>query len=34
MKSDLYESIKEKFDKHNIEIPFPHRTIVYKNKED
>jgi len=33
MKSDLYESIKEEFDKHKIEIPFPYRTIVYKNKD-
>jgi len=27
---DLYESIKKRFDKESIEIPFPHRTIVYK----
>lgn len=33
MKSELYQSIKEEFDNQNIEIPFPHRTIVYKNKE-
>lgn len=32
MKSDLFESVKEEFDKNNIEIPFPYRTIVYKNK--
>ncbi|MFC2080465.1 mechanosensitive ion channel family protein [Bacteroidota bacterium] len=32
MKSDLYKSIKEKFDKNGIEIPFPYRTIVYKEK--
>lgn len=32
MKSDLFQSIKEQFDKNNIEIPFPYRTIVYKNK--
>ena len=30
MKCDLYKSIKEEFDKNKIEIPFPHRTIVYK----
>ena len=30
MKSDLFRSIKEQFDKNNIEIPYPHRTIVYK----
>ena len=32
LKTDLYKSIKEKFDQNGIEIPFPHRTIVYKNK--
>jgi small-conductance mechanosensitive channel len=34
MKCDLYKSIKSKFDANNIEIPFPHRTIVYKNKKE
>ena len=29
---DLYESIKKRFDKEGVEIPFPHRTIVYKNQ--
>ena len=29
---DLNKSIKEKFDKAKIEIPFPYRTIVYKKK--
>ena len=33
MKTDLYKSIKEQFDKQGIEIPFPYRTIVYKDKE-
>ncbi len=33
MSCDLYESIKKRFDREGIEIPFPHRTIVYKNKE-
>lgn len=32
MKCDLYESIKKRFDKENIEIPFPYRTIVYKDQ--
>lgn len=32
MKTDLNKSFKEQFDKHGIEIPFPYRTIVYKNK--
>ena len=33
MKCELYESIKKRFDKEGIEIPFPHRTIVFKDKE-
>jgi small-conductance mechanosensitive channel len=32
LKTDLYKSIKESFDRNGIEIPFPYRTIVYKNK--
>ncbi len=32
MSCDLYESIKKRFDKEGVEIPFPHRTLVYKNK--
>lgn len=31
MGCDLYESIKKRFDQQGVEIPFPHRTIVYKN---
>ena len=31
MGCDLYESVKNRFDKEGIEIPFPHRTLVYKN---
>ncbi|MFT4303889.1 MAG: mechanosensitive ion channel family protein [Candidatus Woesearchaeota archaeon] len=31
--TDLNKSIKERFDKEGIEIPFPYRTIVYKEKE-
>jgi small-conductance mechanosensitive channel len=34
MRCDLYKSIKDQFDKNNIEIPFPHRTIVYKNSSE
>lgn len=34
MGCELLESIKEKFEKENIEIPFPHRTIVYKEKKN
>ncbi|MEQ8243038.1 mechanosensitive ion channel family protein [Fulvivirga sp.] len=33
MKCDLNKSIKERFDKEGIEIPFPYRTIVYKDKK-
>lgn len=33
MKCDLYKSIKEHFDKAGIEIPFPYRTIVYKQEK-
>lgn len=32
MKCDLNKAIKERFDKEGIEIPFPYRTIVYKDK--
>ena len=31
--SDLNLSIKKRFDKEGIEIPFPYRTIVYKNQD-
>lgn len=31
MKCDILKSVKERFDKEGIEIPFPYRTIVYKN---
>lgn len=33
MKCDLYESIKKRFDKEGIEIPFPHRTMVFKETQ-
>lgn len=33
MKCDLYESIKKRFDKEGIEIPFPHRTMVFKEEQ-
>jgi small conductance mechanosensitive channel len=32
MGCDLLESIKERFEAEGIEIPFPHRTIIYKNE--
>lgn len=31
MLTDLQKSIKERFDREGVEIPFPYRTIVYKN---
>lgn len=30
MRHELLEQIKEEFDKNDIEVPFPYRTIVYK----
>ena len=33
MGCDLFESIKIRFDKEGIEIPFPHRTLVHKNHQ-
>lgn len=33
MKTQLFKSIKERFDREGIEIPFPYRTIVYKNEK-
>jgi len=32
LKCDLLKSVKERFDREGIEIPFPYRTIVYKKK--
>jgi len=34
MGCDLNKSIKERFDKEGIEIPFPYRTVVYKRDID
>lgn len=33
MRMDLYQSIKKRFDEEDIEIPFPYRTIVFKNTD-
>jgi small-conductance mechanosensitive channel len=33
MHCDLLESVKERFDAGGIEIPFPHRTLVFKNSK-
>ena len=32
LKCDLYKSVKSRFDEEGIEIPYPHRTIVQKEK--
>lgn len=34
MKCDLHKSIKERFDREGIEIPFPYRTLIYKSQPD
>lgn len=34
MKCDLLKSIKERFDSEGVEIPFPYRTLVFKNQAD
>lgn len=31
LQCDVFESIKKRFDKEGIEIPFPYRTVVFKN---
>ena len=31
LERDIFRSVKLAFDKNGIEIPFPYRTIVYKN---
>jgi small conductance mechanosensitive channel len=33
LKTDLFYAVKKDFEANQIEIPFPHRTIVYKNNE-
>ena len=33
LKCDMLKSVKERFDKEGIEIPFPYRTIVYKKDQ-
>jgi len=31
MRNELYKSIKQRFDREGVEIPFPHRTVILKN---
>lgn len=33
LQCDVFESVKKRFDKEGIEIPFPYRTIVFKDKK-
>lgn len=34
MRTDLYKSIKKRFDEEGVEIPFPYRTVVFKKDID
>lgn len=34
MRYDLYRSIKKRFEQEGIEIPFPYRTLVFKDQKD
>lgn len=34
LQCDVFESVKKRFDKEGIEIPFPYRTLVFKNNPD
>lgn len=34
LKCDINKTVKERFDREGIEIPFPHRTLVYKEKKE
>jgi small-conductance mechanosensitive channel len=33
LRTDLFYAVKKEFEANKIEIPFPHRTLVYKNNE-
>lgn len=34
MRCDLLESVKKHFDKEGVELAYPHRTLIFKNKEE
>lgn len=34
MSCDLYKSVKERFDREGVEIPYPYRKIIYKKESD
>ena len=34
MHSDINKAVKKRFDLEGIEIPFPHRTLVFKNRNE
>lgn len=34
MKCDLHKSVKQRFDREGIEIPFPYRTLVFKDPKE
>lgn len=34
LRTDLHKSIKERFDRDGVEIPYPHRTVVIKNLKE
>lgn len=33
LRTDLFKTVKARFEANNIEIPYPHRTLVYKHNE-
>lgn len=33
LRTDLLKMVKERFEQNDIEIPYPHRTLIYKNNE-
>ncbi len=33
LKCDLYKNVKQQFDKNGVEIPYPYRTIIYRNDQ-